>query len=117
MVSRFVEEASSEGQHLMDPVTLAVGAGILAVGWVAGRITRRRPKTRQPRPNTCDCGHLYAMHDRTTGTCAADIERVLYDEEGSANGFQWVPCRCKQYVGTIPIDITTLDLPGFHDGT
>jgi hypothetical protein len=82
----------------MDPLSLAVGAGILAVGFLAGRIGRRTGRRRPPddQPDDqpiCGCTHHRSMHDPESGTCHA---RVM-------DGYYQLTCRCRQYSGPVPI--------------
>lgn len=52
----------------MDPVTVAMPAGLLATGWLIGRHARLKhpPKPVQP---ICLCGHHYGTHDLRNGEC------------------------------------------------
>jgi len=98
---------------VMDPISIAVGAAVLATGWVTGRLGRRRPEMAEIRPvGECGCGHSLALHDTETTRCTAEIRRVRQDAHGNRNGHEWVPCSCQRYVGEYPVDITTLGLPG-----
>ncbi|MGY1695294.1 MULTISPECIES: hypothetical protein [unclassified Geodermatophilus] len=89
----------------MEPVSLVVGAALLAVGFVAGRLGRRRPAAPPPNPvPLCGCGHALSQHDTETNTCYAELRRDTYDKRGRWAGHTWVPCTCRQYVGPRPID-------------
>jgi hypothetical protein len=89
----------------VEPVSLAVGAALLAVGFVAGRIGRRRPPAPPSNPvPVCGCGHALSQHDTGTNTCYAELRREVFDRRGRFTGHTWVPCTCRQYVGPRPID-------------
>ncbi len=90
----------------MEPVSLVIGAALLAAGFVAGRIGRRRPPAGPPPLPTpvCGCGHTLSQHDTGTNTCYAELRRDSYDKRGRWAGHTWVPCTCRQYVGPRPID-------------
>ena len=89
----------------MEPVSLVVGAVLVAVGFVAGRIGRRRPPAPPANPQpVCGCGHPLSQHDTGTNTCYAELRRDTYDKRGRWAGNSWVPCTCRQYVGPRPID-------------
>jgi hypothetical protein len=81
----------------MDPISLAVGAVILGVGFLAGRF--RRPR-RTPTPYMCTCKHPFSQHDPTTRKCH---EKLGMDRAES--------CRCRQYVGELPLDLTIINEP------
>jgi hypothetical protein len=101
---RRLARARIEGTS-MEPVSLLVGAVLVAAGFVAGRLQRRRPGPPPP-PVTplCGCGHALSQHDRETATCYAELRRDAYDKRGRWAGHTWVPCTCRQYVGPRPID-------------
>ncbi|GAB2724224.1 hypothetical protein [Nocardia thraciensis] len=82
---------------MFDPLSLAVGGGLLAVGWACGRITRgRRPANSSAR---CGCGHDLALHDRESGNCHAEIFRK------TGHGLRaWVGCNCRRYTGPTPLE-------------
>jgi len=88
----------------MDPVSLLVGGVLLAAGFVAGRLGRRRNAPPPPVTPLCGCGHTLSQHDRETHTCYAELRRDNYDKRGRWAGVSWVPCTCRQYVGPRPID-------------
>lgn len=60
---------------MFDPITLGVGGVLLAVGWLAGRMTRgARTGPSKMRPlAVCGCGHALALHDPETKRCHVDI--------------------------------------------
>ena len=88
---------------MIDPLTLLVGATILAVGFLAGRITRRRSTPQTPLP-TCGCGHGLDQHDPETKMCHAQHPRSKFDTGGDWVGYTYVPCTCRQYVGPRPLE-------------
>ncbi|PRY48514.1 hypothetical protein LY71_109151 [Geodermatophilus tzadiensis] len=90
----------------MEPVSLVIGAALLAAGFVAGRIGGRRPPAGPPPLPTpvCGCGHPLSQHDTETNTCYAELRRDSYDRRGRWAGHTWVACTCRQYVGPRPID-------------
>ncbi|MGW5571036.1 hypothetical protein ACWEVD_07505 [Nocardia thailandica] len=85
----------------MDPVSLAVGAGLLALGWVAGRFVPSRggARGRGSELARCGCGHDLALHDRESGRCNAETSR-----RGMHGMREWVGCRCRRYTGPIPLE-------------
>jgi hypothetical protein len=95
----------------MDPISLAVGAALLATGWLTGRVRRGRASAPVPAWE-CGCGHSFALHNRETSECTGETKREHYTVTGARNGYEWVQCSCRRYVGEVPIDITTLGLPG-----
>ncbi|TFV51869.1 hypothetical protein [Blastococcus sp. TF02A-35] len=89
----------------MEPVSLLVGAALLGVGFVAGRLGRgRTPAPPPPVTPLCGCGHTLSQHDTATNTCYAELRRDTYDKRGRWSGHSWVPCTCRQYVGPRPVD-------------
>ncbi|MGY1710768.1 hypothetical protein ACI8AC_14785 [Geodermatophilus sp. SYSU D00758] len=89
----------------MEPVSLLVGAALLAVGFAAGRVGRRRPPAPPPQLTPiCGCGHPLSQHDRESNTCYAELRRDSYDKRGRWAGHTWVACTCRQYVGPRPVD-------------
>ena len=63
----------------MEPVSLVVGAALLAAGFLAGRIGRRRPPAPPANPQpVCGCGHALSQHDTETNTCYAEL-RASFD--------------------------------------
>ncbi|MBP2471668.1 NAD(P)H-hydrate repair Nnr-like enzyme with NAD(P)H-hydrate dehydratase domain [Crossiella equi] len=88
----------------MDPISLAVGGGLLLVGYVAGLLSRRRVRDK-PVEAVCGCTHTMAMHDRETGACHEQIARPRsYSEKGKYLGTVYAQCTCRQYVGPRPIE-------------
>lgn len=86
---------------MFDPVTLATGAALLAVGFLAGRL--RRPPSRPPEP-VCSCHHAYAHHDLDTKACNAQVPRDVYNSAGRRVDVTFVPCTCRHYDGPIPVE-------------
>ncbi|MCM6778230.1 hypothetical protein NDR87_32580 [Nocardia sp. CDC159] len=86
---------------MFDPISLAVGAGLLGVGWALGRFGRRPARRGQfeQLSSTCGCGHDLAMHDRAEGVCHTEISR-----KGTHGLREWVRCGCRRYTGPTPID-------------
>lgn len=99
----------------MEPVSLLVGAGIAATGYLIGRVGRwRSGRSRRggatalesggPRP-VCGCEHGLAFHDRQTGACHATVQRpTKFDKVYGPVAFEAVPCTCRHYVGPVPLD-------------
>ncbi|MFI7547025.1 hypothetical protein [Actinoplanes sp. NPDC049599] len=88
---------------MIDPLSLAVGALIALAGFVAGRVTHRRPETPQPQA-ICGCGHGLGQHDNSGERCHAEIGRPVHNKHGEVIGQQYVPCTCRRYVGPLPIE-------------
>ena len=88
----------------MEPVSLVVGAVLLAVGYLAGRLGRRRPSPPPLPQAVCACGHPLSQHDPETTACAAEVARDAYTKRGRWAGHTWVACSCRQYIGPRPID-------------
>jgi hypothetical protein len=88
---------------VVEPISLLVGAVLLAAGFFAGRFSRRPAPPPQLTP-VCGCGHALSQHDRETSTCYAELRRDTFDRRGRWSGHSWVPCTCRQYVGPRPID-------------
>jgi hypothetical protein len=87
----------------MDPLSLAIGGVLLAVGFVAGRLSRRRRAPAVPQA-VCACGHPLSQHDPESTTCYAEVARDTYTKRGKWAGHTWVACKCRQYIGPRPID-------------
>ncbi|GAA2777309.1 hypothetical protein [Crossiella cryophila] len=89
----------------MDPVTLAVGGGLLLLGYLGGLLSRRKRAPEPPLTADCGCGHSLAMHDPTAGTCHAELPRPKsYNDAGEYVGTTYAQCPCRQYVGPRPIE-------------
>ncbi|MBP2474829.1 hypothetical protein JOF53_003701 [Crossiella equi] len=90
---------------MIDPISLAVGAGLFATGLLAGKLTRRRaPAGTTPKP-LCGCSHGLEQHDPDTKECHGQIlHKDARTEGGTWIGNQWVPCTCRQYVGPKPFE-------------
>jgi hypothetical protein len=83
----------------MDPLSLAVGAGILAVGFLAGRIGRRTGRRPPEESPICGCTHHRSMHDPESGECRGEIRRGNWFD-----GVHYVGCTCQRYGGPVPIE-------------
>jgi hypothetical protein len=88
----------------VEPLSLAVGAALLAAGYLGGRLGRRRSRSPATPVAVCGCGHPLSQHDPQTNTCHAEVPRDAYDRKGRWAGHTWVACSCRQYVGPRPID-------------
>ncbi|MGY1839105.1 MULTISPECIES: hypothetical protein [unclassified Modestobacter] len=88
----------------MEPVSLLVGGALLAVGFVAGRLGRRRNVGPALPQAVCGCGHPLSQHDPEQGICHSEVARDAYTKRGKWAGHTWVSCSCRQYVGPRPID-------------
>ncbi len=96
---------------MIDPISLAVGAGITLSGVLTGRMVRRKPSVPAlSSVPTCGCSHPMALHDRDTDRCHGQICRTHYYKNGDRNGFEWVPCTCRRYLG--PHHIADVWAPG-----
>ncbi|MFI5776706.1 hypothetical protein [Nocardia sp. NPDC051570] len=86
---------------MFDPISLAVGAGLVGIGWASGRFGRRTTRRSQVelQPPLCGCGHDLALHDRAEGVCHAEIVRK--DRVGLR---EWVRCNCRRYTGPTPLE-------------
>jgi hypothetical protein len=87
----------------VDPVSLLVGGLLLAVGFVAGRLGRRRAAPAIPQA-VCACGHPLSQHDPESNACYSEVARDAYTKRGRWAGHTWVACSCRQYIGPRPID-------------
>ena len=87
---------------VFDPLTLLAGAGILGVGFLAGR--RGRRKSPAPPQAFCGCGHGLEQHDPEARVCKAEVTRGKYDSLGEWVGYTYAPCTCQQYVGPKPLE-------------
>jgi len=81
----------------MDPLGLLIGAGLLVVGYLAGRAHRRPSQPKRVEP-ICSCEHGLAYHDRETGHCHW---QGAEDRFSSIKGNYQVEvkCSCRRYVG------------------
>ncbi|WP_039799521.1 hypothetical protein [Nocardia araoensis] len=84
---------------MLDPLSLAVGAGLVGVGWICGRYVPRRGRVGKTLPARCGCGHDLALHDRASGNCHAEISR-----KGTHGLREWVGCNCRRYTGPTPLE-------------
>ncbi|WP_067835391.1 hypothetical protein [Nocardia lijiangensis] len=85
---------------MLDPLSLAVGAGLIGIGWVFGRFGhRRRAQSEAKSLARCGCGHDLALHDRATGNCHAEFSR-----KGTHGLREWVRCTCRRYTGPTPLE-------------
>ncbi|WP_232839681.1 MULTISPECIES: hypothetical protein [Nocardia] len=85
---------------MLDPLSLAVGAGLVGAGWAFGRFgPRRRTGRGQKVLARCGCGHDLALHDRETGKCHAETSR-----KGMHGLREWISCNCRRYTGPIPLE-------------
>ncbi|QLY31095.1 hypothetical protein [Nocardia huaxiensis] len=83
---------------MFDPISLVVGAGLVVIGWAAGRYSRRTPRV-QPPSTVCGCGHDLSLHDRKAGECHAESPRK------TGWGLTvWARCGCKNYTGATPLE-------------
>ncbi|HET9144092.1 hypothetical protein [Actinophytocola sp.] len=86
----------------MDPASLAVGAAILVLGYLFGRVGRSRRASRTGSPSyVCGCRHHLSLHDPTTGACKASDYSVAQD--------RYRPCSCQQYIGERPLDLSLIE--------
>ena len=58
---------------------MLVGAALLAIGLLGGRLSRRRRPAPPPPAPLCGCGHVLSQHDTETNTCYAELLRDTYD--------------------------------------
>ncbi|MFD6156820.1 hypothetical protein ACFWF7_19795 [Nocardia sp. NPDC060256] len=86
---------------MFDPITLAVGAGILGVGWAVGRYGRRGRVGGKAIQSVakCGCGHDLAIHDAQAGECHAEERRSI-----APATWEWVRCPCRRYTGPLPVE-------------
>jgi hypothetical protein len=87
----------------VDPLSLAIGGLLVALGFVAGRLGRRRQGPVTPQA-VCACGHPLSQHDPESNACHAEVARDAYTKRGRWAGHTWVACSCRQYIGPRPID-------------
>jgi hypothetical protein len=103
---------------MFDPFSLAAGGVLVGIGYVSGRIGRRKnkknPTPSKPLKAICGCSHGYHNHDPKTGVCTALVlHKDWYDERGRYRGNQRLACTCKQYNGPKPLEqyFATMTLP------
>lgn len=90
----------------MDPISLAVGAGIAAGFFLAGHISGRVATARRKLPSPpevkpiCGCRHHRSMHDSKSGECHEQVD--IFRGTG-ARKIEMRQCECRQYVGPEPI--------------
>ena len=90
---------------MIDPISLAVGAGLFAAGLVVGKLTRRQDPAGTTSQPICGCSHGLEQHDPETKVCHGQIlHKDARTEYGEWIGNQWVPCSCRQYVGPKPFE-------------
>lgn len=83
---------------MIDPLSMAVGAGLVGVGVVAGRFWRpARAESRVPHEYFCGCEHALSFHDPETGRCHGIIRNYSTD-------FESVECTCRHYDGPPKLD-------------
>lgn len=87
-------------------MTLAVGAGILLVGMLIGRVARLRRRPARPVP-VCGCGHHYAMHEPGVGRCHAKIMEKTYVSGSTTETLE--QCTCQVYTGPAPVEVLWRD--------
>lgn len=88
----------------MDPLSLAVGAGLLSFGVLIGRLLPRGRSAESASPvPICGCGHDRAFHDRDKGRCHAVERTEKKDVFGNTRGWLEAPCECRRYNGPEPI--------------
>lgn len=99
---------------MIDQLSFLAGVFATTAGTVCGQLLGRRLR-RPPRssdPRVCGCGHHLATHDFQKGECLEDVRREHYRQNGQRSGHEWVECGCVRYTGEVPLDLSTLDLPG-----
>lgn len=95
----------------MEPLTLAVGAGIALVSWAVGRVTGRREREALSPRAVCEgCTHGLSYHG-DDGGCHGTDRRTKYDEHGYNRGQHDFPCTCRRYVGPVPAERMLASLP------
>lgn len=97
---------------MIDALSMLAGGGLLAVGYVVGRVRRPRAAVSKPAGPTCGCGHGLHAHDSTQRACTAQQQRSKYNKYGEWVGHEYVPCSCVRYVGPEPLaDVWPTPLP------
>lgn len=86
----------------MEPITLLVGGGLLAFGYITGRVHRRK-KTPKPPKAVCGCKHGLHAHDKDGCHATVEVESQ-WDWAGSPIGWVRKPCACVKYIGPIPAE-------------
>lgn len=81
---------------MFDPLSLATGAALLAIGYLSGRIVRPKTTTPAPALAMCGCKHNLSQHDPISRSCHADIQHARFST--------YTPCTCRQYIGPIPAE-------------
>ncbi|MBL1073276.1 hypothetical protein JK358_02590 [Nocardia sp. 2] len=96
---------------MLDPISLVVGAGLVGLGWAAGRFGRRSNQP-TPAPAVCGCGHDLSLHDRKAGECHFESPRKT-----GWGMTVWARCGCRTYTGPTPLEdlLTPPVLPPLHD--
>jgi hypothetical protein len=89
----------------MDPISMLIAAGIAALAYAAGRISRP-PRAPRPEPiPTCPCTHALSFHDPKTSECHGLVDEAThFNSYGTPTKFARVRCTCRQYVGPIPAE-------------
>lgn len=98
-------------------IDLAMGAVATSVGWISGMLLGHRLRRSRVAPppqdsRLCGCGHHYALHSVEDAECFQEVRREHYYDNGARNGWEYVQCECRRYTGEVPLDLSTLDLPG-----
>ena len=93
---------------MLDPISLIIGGGLVAAGYVSGRIgrARRHPKPPKPTPPPkpiCGCSHHYALHDPESKACHGSVKTPKHNVVGDQVGYTYPACACRQYVGPVPM--------------
>lgn len=90
---------------MIDPISLAVGAGLFGAGLLAGKLTRRHTGAGTTPKPVCGCSHGLEQHDPDTKECHGEtLHRDARSTSGIYLGNQWVACTCRQYVGPKPFE-------------
>jgi len=92
---------------------MLLGAALVIAGIGLGRFMpgrRRGPKPPKPHAPVCGCGHDLAHHEPdgagggTTCRALAKGKITSWDYYEHANGWEMVPCSCRQYTGPRILD-------------
>lgn len=81
-----------------------LGSGLTC--YALGALTTRR-RHRKPVPPMCPCTHLISAHDNNDGPCIGQIRREYYNRYGDRNGYEYVRCTCRRYIGPALISAFT----------